>query len=57
MEDYKLNWIEKKTYKALYNSIAKLLKVCYEVISDDELVHYYSYEEFCNVVNEKLKGN
>ncbi len=58
MEDYKLNWVEKKTYKVMYNTIEKLLNVCYSIYLDGKTNEDFvkTYEDFCNLVNDMLKG-
>ena len=61
-DDLKLGFLERKLYDKLYSTLEKSLKVCYQIYYDVcknygyEHQEILSFDEFCELVNNKLKG-
>ena len=58
----KLNFLERTLYKRLYSTLEKTLIVSYDIYKSSLLNIGYdyelilSYDEYCELINKKLKG-
>lgn len=61
-DNVKMSFVERTIYRKLYDTLEKSLKACYQVykefLLESEIDEEYilTFEEFCKIVDKKLKG-